>query len=133
MTDINISISVGELFDRYSILLIKKNKIIDKDKIEFINREIESLQKYVLQYDLISNDNFKELIEINKKLWNIEDNIRLKEKNNQFDEEFINLARNVYINNDKRAHIKLNINKKYSSYYREIKIYTATPASLDLK
>lgn len=133
MTDINISISVGELFDRYSILLIKKNKIIDKDKIEFINREIESLQKYVLQYDLISNDNFKELIEINKKLWNIEDSIRLKEKNNQFDEEFINLARNVYINNDKRSHIKLNINKKYSSYYREIKIYTATPASIDLK
>jgi len=123
MTDINISISVGELFDRYSILLIKQNKIIDKDKIEFINREIESLQKYVLKYDLINNDNFKELININKKLWNIEDNIRLKEKNNQFDEEFINLARNVYINNDERAHIKLNINNQYSSYYREIKNY----------
>ena len=121
MTEINIFISVGELFDRYSILLIKQKKILNKDKLEYIKREIDSLQKYVKIYDIDNNNSFKQILEINSDLWNIEDKIRIKEQNLQFDAEFIELARNVYKFNDKRANIKLNINKEFNSYYREIK------------
>ena len=123
MTEINIFISVGELFDRYSILLIKQKKILNKDKLEYIKREIDSLQKYVKIYDIDNNNSFKQILEINSNLWNIEDKIRIKEQNLQFDAEFIELARNVYKFNDKRANIKLNINKEFNSYYREIKEY----------
>ena len=123
MTEINIFISVGELFDRYSILLIKQKKILNKDKLEYIKREIDSLQKYVKIYDIDNNNSFKQILEINSNLWNIEDKIRIKEQNLQFDAEFIELARNVYKFNDKRASIKLNINKEFNSYYREIKEY----------
>ena len=116
MTEINIFISVGELFDRYSILLIKQKKILNKDKLEYIKREIDSLQKYVKIYDIDNNNSFKQILEINSNLWNIEDKIRIKEQNLQFDAEFIELARNVYKFNDKRASIKLNINKEFNSY-----------------
>ena len=103
-------ISAGELIDKITILQIKKEKIVAKDKVIEIEKELKSLT-LTLKNNLPSNkevDNLtKELKEINLKLWDIEDGKRLAEKNNTFGSEFIKLARNVYKYNDERAKIKL--------------------------
>ena len=118
-------VSNGELLDKYSILLIKKKKIKKQEKIEKVNNEIKCLINYVNKLkDEFDIDNlFDALLNVNKKLWNIEDNIRIKEKKQEFDEEFIQLARSVYFTNDERARIKNEINNNTNSNIFEVKSY----------
>ena len=119
-------ISAGELIDKITILEIKKNKIKDKDKLAEIDKELASLNLTLKNNipDLSEIINFKnELKEINLKLWDIEDGKRQAEKDNDFSEKFILLARNVYKFNDKRAKIKLSINKTLGSNIKEVKSY----------
>jgi hypothetical protein len=117
-----ISISIGELFDKYTILLLKQKNIKDEIKIKNINKEIVYLKEHIDKYK-IENELFNEMFNINQKLWNIENNIRTKEFKKEFDDEFINLARSVYINNDKRTLIKNKINNYFNSDINEIKEY----------
>jgi hypothetical protein len=120
-----VNVSVGELIDKFTILLIKQKKITNDEKLLKVKTEIEYLQPNIQEvkdnYDI--NDLLEELIEINSKLWDIEDNIRIKEKNKEFDNEFIQLARSVYFTNDKRANIKNIINEKTKSAIFEVKSY----------
>ena len=121
----NINISNGELIDKYTILCIKQIKIKDVNKLEFITKEKNELQKFVFELkDRNKIDNLiLDLQKVNLKLWSIEDELREKEKKNSFDQNFIDLARSVYINNDKRAEIKLEINKITNCKIREVKSY----------
>ena len=127
MNKIYIEASVGELIDKITILEIKRKKIQDKNTLEIVNKEYSSLTD-TMEKNLVINDKIKnlweELREINLKLWEIEDSKRLAEKNKKFDENFIELARNVYRFNDKRAKIKSQINQLSGSSIREIKQYT---------
>jgi len=119
-------ISAGELLDKISILEIKLNKIKDKSSLLEINKEYESLNKAKkINFKFTSNleNLFNQLKDINLKLWDIEDKKRICEKNKNFGEEFIELSRNVYLNNDKRAKIKYEINKILGSNIKEIKKY----------
>ena len=118
--------SIGDLIDKISILLIKKNNIKDLKKLSHIKLELEKLNK-VLKKTKIKQKLIKTYLNkmrrINLKLWLIEDEIRLCEKNKNFKKKFISLARSVYINNDIRARIKLEINTKFTSGILEIKSY----------
>ena len=121
-------ISAGELFDKITILEIKKTKIKDKNKLNEIEKELLSLNDTLKTHALKDIDGgIEELIlqlkNINLDLWEIEDKKRLAEKNKRFDENFIQLARNVYKKNDLRAKIKLEINKTLNSNIKEIKSY----------
>ena len=119
-------ISVGELLDKISILEIKQKNIKDEQKIKIISKELESLN-YTLKKDVHITDEIKSLYEdlkkINIKLWNIEDGKRDCERNGDFGEKFIQLARSVYIENDQRAKIKNKINKISGSNISEVKSY----------
>ena len=116
-------ISIGELIDKITILEIKQ-KYMTGIKLKNINKEMKLLKNILQDKNLdINIDLIKNLKNINKKLWEIEDNIRIKESNQEFDEEFIKLARSVYIENDKRASIKKEINQKYNSDLVEEKSY----------
>lgn len=119
---IQVPISLGELWDKYSILIIKKNKIKNSEKLKHINKELEYLEPLCKKFQ-IDKTFYNDLLEINTKLWNIEDKIREKENKLSFDNEFISIARSVYKNNDKRAAIKYNINTTYNSLLCEIKDY----------
>ena len=127
MNKILVEVSVGELLDKISVLEIKKEKIKDPEKLKFINDEYnilnEQLKNNVKSDDKLNNL-FKSLKEINSKLWLIEDDKRLCEKNSDFGEKFIKLSRNVHFLNDDRAKIKLEINKHTKSKIKEIKEYT---------
>jgi hypothetical protein len=118
-----IEVSVGEIVDKLSILEIKKNNILDSDKLVNINSEFEYLYSIVFDDLSIDYEDFSELVLINEKLWMIENKIRIKERRKIFDSEFISLARSVYIANDKRAEIKKYINLKYGSIFTEEKSY----------
>ena len=122
---INTPVSLGELVDKISILHIKNINIKDSQKQKLIREELELL-------NITLNNNIKRediqkfldlLIEINSKLWKIEDDIRDCERNKKFDQKFIELARSVYFTNDKRSKIKLDINKKFGSKIIEVKSY----------
>ena len=119
-------VSAGELFDKISILEIKLDKIKDKSSQEELAKEYKSL-KEAKNLNIKSTekieDLFKKIKEVNLKLWNIEDKIRICEKSKNFGQEFIKLARDVYLNNDKRSKIKSEINNKLGSNIREIKQY----------
>lgn len=119
-------ISAGELLDKISILEIKLEKIKDKADQEEINKEYKIL-KEVKNSSLEMTEKlktlFKEIKEVNLNLWNIEDKLRICEKNKDFGQTFIELARGVYLNNDKRSKIKLEINNILDSNIREIKQY----------
>jgi hypothetical protein len=122
---INIPISLGELIDKISILIIKEKKIKDEKKNNLIREELTLLQKTL---DEAANNNsinnyLNQLIDVNSTLWKIEEEIRDCEKNKKFDQKFIELARSVYITNDRRAEIKLEINNKFGSKIVEIKSY----------
>jgi len=120
-----ILISNGEILDKFSILELKQNKILDKNKLKNINIEISYLKNIcfsIINTFKITNL-YEELKQTNELLWNIEDNIRLKESKKEFDNEFIELARNVYKTNDKRAHIKKIINQISDSEIIEEKSY----------
>ena len=126
MDKILAEISAGELIDKITILEIKKEKISNKEKLTEVDKELVSLNK-TLKKSI--NDESKilsfknDLKNINLKLWDIEDGKRYAEKNNQFDEKFIQLARNVYKFNDERAKIKLAINNLLGSNIKEVKSY----------
>ena len=116
-------ISIGELIDKITILEIKQIYMTGI-KLKNINKEMKLLKNILQEQNLeINIDLIKNLKKINKNLWEIEDNIRIKESNQEFDEEFIKLARSVYIENDKRASIKKEINQKYNSDLVEEKSY----------
>ena len=116
-------ISIGELFDKLTILQIKRKKI-EGIKLNNIENEIIELEGVIKKNNLeIDNKIFSELKKINFCLWEIEDKIRLKDSKNEFDEEFIDLAKSVYKENDKRATLKKEINLKYGSFLIEEKSY----------
>ena len=127
MDKILAEISAGELIDKITILEIKKEKIKDTDKLKFINDEYLILKKQ-LDENITLSDPLKKLYEelkaINTKLWDIEDNKRMCEKNSDFGENFIKLSRDVHFLNDDRAKIKLEINNHTGSTIKEIKEYT---------
>lgn len=117
-----VPVSIGELYDKFTILQIKKENIKDEYKLEIINKELECLKIYVDKFNLdilLVN----EMKSINKKLWDIEDKIRDKERIKEFDDEFITLARQVYITNDARNETKNKINSKLNSSLIDIKSY----------
>ena len=119
-------ISAGELLDKMTILEIKLDKIRDKENLLEISKEYESLKKTKKSNIKLTKDLENLIIqlkEINLKLWNIEDKKRICEKNKDFGKNFTELARGVYLNNDKRSKIKIEINKKLGSNIREIKQY----------
>ena len=127
MNKILVEVSIGELLDKISVLEIKKEKIKDPEKLKFINDEYNILNEQLknnVKSDEKSDNLFKSLKEINSKLWVIEDEKRLCEKNSDFGEKFIKLSRNVHFLNDDRAKIKLEINKHTKSKIKEIKEYT---------
>ena len=122
---INTPISLGELVDKISILIIKQKNIIDETKLDHVKKELDFLQKtlmnYVQQEEI--NNYLENLININSKLWNIEDDIRECERKKLFDQTFIDLARSVYFTNDERAKVKNDINKTFGSELVEVKSY----------
>lgn len=116
-------VSIGELFDKISILEIKESKI-KGDKLKNVKNEIYELKNIVKKNNLtLKNELLEKLKDTNAKLWDIEDKLRLKERESKFDDEFINLARSVYFNNDKRASIKMEINLLFNSHIIEEKSY----------
>ena len=128
MNKIVVEVSVGELLDKISILEIKKEKIKDPEKLRFINNEHDVLKDQFLKNvksDEKLDSLFKFLKEINNKLWVIEDDKRLCEKNSDFGDEFIKLSRDVHFLNDERAKIKSEINNHTGSKIKEIKEYTS--------
>ena len=122
---INTPVSLGELVDKISILHIKNINIKDDEKLKFVREEMDMLNKTL--YSIIKKENIEKylelLIEINSKLWVIEDDLRDCERNKNFDQNFVDLARSVYFTNDKRSEIKLDINKKFESKVVEVKSY----------
>ena len=128
MNKIIVEVSIGELFDKISILEIKQEKIKDPEKLRFISNE-HSILKDQLDNNVKSDDKlnklFQSLKEINAKLWIIEDDKRMCEKEKKFDEKFIKLSRDVHFLNDDRAKIKLEINDYTGSTIKEIKEYTS--------
>ena len=127
MNTILVEVSVGELLDKISILEIKKEKIKDSEKLKFINDEYEVLKDQLdknVKSDKKLDQLFQTLKKINAKLWVIEDDKRLCEKNSEFSEKFIKLSREVHFLNDERAKIKLDINNLTGSKIKEIKEYT---------
>jgi len=123
---INIPASIGELFDKITILEIKKSKIKDNNKLIFINKELNLLKKVVRSKKINTKSLgplIKKLKNVNLKLWNVEDKLRKFEKNKQFKKDFINYARKVYYTNDKRAILKNEINLKTNSIISEVKSY----------
>jgi len=128
MNKILVEVSVGELLDKISILEIKKEKISNKESLEFINREYSVLKEQLnknVKSDEKLNELFESLKKINAKLWGIEDEKRLYEKNSDFGDNFIKLSRDIHFLNDDRSKIKLEINKYTGSKIREIKEYTS--------
>ena len=122
---INTPISLGELVDKISILHIKNKNIKENEKLLLVKEELSLLQQTL--NDHVNSDQIKpfldSLIDINSKLWVIEDDIRDCERDKNFDQKFIDLARSVYFTNDKRSEIKLEINKKFGSKIVEVKSY----------
>ena len=128
MNKILVEVSVGELLDKISILEIKKEKIKDLEKLKFINDEYSVLKDQLnknVESDKKLLELFNSLKEINSKLWVIEDNKRLCEKNSDFGEKFIKLSRDVHFLNDDRAKLKLEMNNHTGSKIKEIKEYTS--------
>ena len=128
MNKILVEVSVGELLDKISILEIKQEKIKDPEKLKFINDEHGILKDQLdnnVKSDEKLNTLFQSLKDINSKLWVIEDDKRLCEKNSNFTEKFIKLSRDVHFLNDDRAKIKLEMNNHTGSKIKEIKEYTS--------
>ena len=127
MNTILVEVSVGELLDKISILEIKKEKIKDSEKLKFINDEYEVLKDQLdknVKSDKKLEEFFNNLKKTNLKLWSIENDKRMCEKNSDFGEKFIDLSREIHFLNDNRSKVKLEINKYTGSQIREIKQYT---------
>lgn len=124
--NVNVEISIGEFFDKITILEIKKERISNADKLININKELDGLNNLLTQLSFSRDEvaqEVSELRKINEALWEIEDDIREKESQKAFDERFVELARAVYITNDKRSDIKRGINLKLGSDFVEEKSY----------
>ncbi|MDO9576727.1 MAG: DUF6165 family protein [Candidatus Cloacimonadales bacterium] len=119
-----IEISIGELVDKVTILEIKAEKFNDPEKLKNVKKEYQLLKKNMEEVGITNiSPEFKSLKEVNLKLWHIEDDIRIKESKKEFDDEFIQLARSVYFENDDRSDIKKEINLKFGSELIEEKEY----------
>ena len=122
---ITIPVSVGELIDKLSILHVKQTKITNEEKLEYVNKEFELLynmsSNYLEQPEIESL--YHQLVDINTKLWDIEDKLRVLESEKRFEGEFVDLARKVYFTNDERFRLKNEINKFTDSEIREVKDY----------
>ena len=121
-----VNVSLGELVDKITILRIKAKKISDKEKLVYIQAELASLESELLGLSVDKgkiNDFLSELESVNTELWEIEDEIREKEQSQIFDGDFIELARKVYLTNDKRFLIKNNCNETFGSQFKEVKSY----------
>ena len=122
---VSIPVSVGEMIDKLSILQVKKIKVSNEEKLEFINKEFELLYNFSSEYlnNLEIELIYSKLILVNTNLWDIEDKLRVLEKEKKFDNEFVASARKVYFTNDERFRLKNEINLLTSSEIREIKDY----------
>ncbi len=122
---VSIPVSVGELIDKLSILQVKKTKISDELKLEFVNKEFEILYNLSSVYldDIEIESLYHQLVQINSSLWDVEDKLRVIESEKRFEGEFISLARKVYFTNDDRFRLKNEINLITSSEIREVKDY----------
>jgi hypothetical protein len=122
---VTIPVSVGELIDKLSILRVKQSKITNVEKLEYVNNEFEILYNLSSNFLMIEEINslYNSLFNVNNKLWEIEDKIRILEFEKNFQEEFIEIARSVYHNNDERFRLKNEINKITNSHIREVKDY----------
>jgi hypothetical protein len=121
-----IEVSIGEVVDKLTILRLKKLNITDQEKLININKEYDYLYEIVFQELKIQTEDFNNLFSINKILWEVEDKIREKELNQQFDDNFVEMARTVYLTNDQRFNIKKKINIKYNSSFIEEKSHKET-------
>jgi hypothetical protein len=119
-----IEVSIGEIVDKLSILRLKLLHISDKKKLKNVTKEYDYLYQIVFHKLNIDTSDFDKMVSINKILWDVEDRIREKEREKQFDSDFIEMARTVYITNDQRAEIKKEINTKYGSSFVEEKSYS---------
>ena len=119
-----IEVSIGEIVDKLSILQIKTGMIKDEEKLANVRQEYDYLYDIVFEEMKIEQSDFFDMVSINQKLWKIEDDIRDKERDKTFDDEFIELARSVYFTNDERAEVKKRINLKYGSMFVEEKSYS---------
>ena len=119
-----IEVSIGEIVDKLSILQIKTGMIKDEEKLANVRQEYDYLYDIVFEEMKIEQSDFFDMVSINQKLWKIEDDIRDKERDKTFDDEFIELARSVYFTNDERAEVKKKINLKYGSMFVEEKSYS---------
>jgi len=124
-TIVHIPVSIGELWDKYTILLIKQERIHHHEKRSQVEYELGQLRPFMtnIERDYQSHPAFVELKHVNESLWEIEDSLRVKEANGVFDQEFVDLARQVYYVNDRRAEIKKNINVAFCSAIHEVKEY----------
>lgn len=126
MSEILVPVSFGELLDKIAILQIKSERMTDKAKLANVRNELSALERTWMAHPAASNDIARlraELKAVNERLWEIEDDVRLKEKAGDFDDEFIRLARSVYFQNDERARLKKEINLALGSAYVEEKSY----------
>jgi len=119
MDDIQIPISIGELLDKISILSIKSQYTTS----QYVIKELRNLISIAKEHQVYDTPYVSQLLSVNRKLWKIEDDLRVLEKSQTFNQNFIDLARSVYITNDLRANIKKQINEKYKSLYQEIKVH----------
>jgi len=117
---IKVSISVGELLDKITILQIKSERTDN----HFVHKELKDLLEIAKFNNVYNKEYINQLKEVNSTLWVVEDELRELESQQRFDDHFIQLARSVYKTNDKRASIKKEINKKYNSAYQEVKLYS---------
>ena len=118
-----VNVSIGELWDKYTILLIKQEKIKNIEKLKSVSIEIQYLNENMSKYDFLTNDLFLHLKDINLRLWDIEDHIRDLERIKDFGDDFVSTARSVYFKNDKRSELKREINIQTSSGFIEEKSY----------
>lgn len=126
MSEVQVPVSFGELLDRISILQIKSERMSDEAKLANVHRELAALEKAWMAHPAAGHDIARlraELKAVNERLWEIEDEVRLKEKAQAFDEAFVELARSVYLQNDERARIKKEINLALGSSFVEEKSY----------
>lgn len=122
MTLCSVPVSIGELWDKYTILTIKSRKIIDQERLTCVDKEIAALKPFIDKYPL-EPDLINELTEINSSLWELEDEIRELDSKNTFNEQFIKVSRSIYYTNDKRYDVKNKINLFYKSSIVEVKSY----------
>ena len=114
-----VPVSIGELLDKITILQIKSTYTGNK----FVHKELQDLSKIAIDLGVYKKEYLDQLLEVNRKLWDVEDKLRDHEKRFVFDDEFVRLARSVYVTNDKRSRIKKEINEETNSEYSEVKLY----------